>query len=189
MSAFEFFFGLFGLILGLAIAVVIGGLSDVLRERKRIPIGWLTPMLAVFVLFDLSSMWVNAWSDMADIQVAFGPFIAALIVAGIYFFAASMVFPKTVNDWSSLDEYYLGHHRWVLRGVLAANLGVVVLGGVASQSWRTVLAAFSGSPGTVIWWATLVVLSILPRKSVQLVGLTILLLIALYALVAYWGPQ
>jgi hypothetical protein len=46
MSAFEFFFSLFGLILGLAIATIAGGMSDVLRERKRIPIGWLTPLMA-----------------------------------------------------------------------------------------------------------------------------------------------
>lgn len=39
MSAFEFFFSLFGLILGLAIAVVIGGLSDMLRERTPVKIG------------------------------------------------------------------------------------------------------------------------------------------------------
>ena len=67
MSAFELFFSLFGLILGLAVAVVIGGLSDLLRERRRIPIGHLTPMLALFVLFDLSSLWVNTYDGMSDI--------------------------------------------------------------------------------------------------------------------------
>jgi hypothetical protein len=122
MSAFEFLFSLFGLILGLAVAVVIGGLSDVLRERKRVPIGWLTPMLALFILWDLSTCWVNAWTGMGDIQVAYGPFGAVLSVAGIYFFAASLVFPKSVSDWPSLDDYYMSHHRYVFAGVLAANL-------------------------------------------------------------------
>ncbi len=60
MPQFEFFFSLYGLILGLAIAVVIGGLSDLLRERDKIPIGWLTPLLGLFLLLDLVSMWTNA---------------------------------------------------------------------------------------------------------------------------------
>ena len=186
MNAFEFFFSLFGLILGLAVATVISGLSDVLRERKRIPIGWLTPMLALFVLADLSSLWVNAWSGMSDIQVAYGPFVAALIVAGIYFFAASMVFPKTVNDWPSLDEYYMGHHRWVLRGVAVANLGALLIEFAAHRAWSGVLAAFVGAPITPLWWATLITLCFVPRKSVQLAGLAILLMITLYVLAAFW---
>lgn len=186
MNAFEFFFSLFGLILGLAVATVISGLSDVLRERKRIPIGWLTPMLALFVLADLSSLWVNAWSGMSDIQVAYGPFVAALIVAGIYFFAASMVFPKTVNDWPSLDEYYIDHHRWVLRGVAVANLGALLIEFAVHRAWAGVLGAFFGTPITPLWWVTLITLCFVPRKSVQLAGLTILLMITLYVLVAFW---
>lgn len=48
MNAFELFFNLFGLILGLAVAKVISGLSDVLRERDPVRVGWLSkrPALA-----------------------------------------------------------------------------------------------------------------------------------------------
>jgi len=189
VSAFEFFFSLFGLILGLAIAVVIGGLSDVLRERTRIKVGWLTPMLALFVLFDLSTLWVNAWTGMADIQVAYSPFVAALLVAGIYFFAASMIFPKTATDWPSLDDYYMGHYRWVIGGVIAANSGVKLIDTVADQAWTSLLTWFAGTPVATIWWIVLIVMWAVPRRRVQLVSLVVLLLIALYALVAYWGPQ
>lgn len=189
MSAFEFYFSLFGLILGLAIAVVIGGLSDVLRERTRIKIGWLTPMLALFVLFDLSSLWVNTWTGMADIQVAYGPFIAALIVAGIYFFAASMIFPKIATDWPSLDDYYMSHYRWVVGGVIAANTGVILIDTIADQSWASLPARFTNSPLTSIWWVVLLVLWAVPRRRVQLSCLALLLLIALYALIVYWAPM
>ena len=189
MSAFEFFFSLFGLILGLAIAVVIGGLSDVLRERTRINIGWLTPMLALFVLFDLASLWINTWTGMADIQVAYGPFIAALIVAGIYFFAASMVFPKTATDWPSLDEYYMGHYRWVIGGVIAANFGVTLIEVAHDRAWSSLLTQLVGSPVTSAWWVVLIVLWAVPRRRVQLSCLALLLLIALYALAAYWDPR
>jgi hypothetical protein len=189
LSAFEFFFSLFGLILGLAIAVVIGGLSDVLRERQRVAIGWLTPMLAIFLLFDLSTLWVNTWIGFRDIQVAHGPFAAALLVAGVYFFAASMVFPKIASDWPSLDDYYMGHHRFVLVGVLAANLGVAIIDAVANGDWTHFLRAFTQSEMTALWWITLIVLCIVPRRRVQLIGLTVMQLIAVYAIVRFWTPQ
>ncbi|MGO4410134.1 MULTISPECIES: hypothetical protein [unclassified Brevundimonas] len=189
MSAFEFFFSLFGLILGLAIAVVIGGLSDVLRERTRIKIGWLTPMLAVFILIDLSSVWVNAWSGLADIEVAYGPFVAALVVAGVYYFAAGMVFPKVATDWASLDEYYMGHYRWVLGGVMAANLGLMLIETAATQAWAALPLHFVGSPVTAVWWATLIGLCCLPRRRAQLIGLGVLQLIWIYVLLTYWTSR
>jgi hypothetical protein len=190
LSPFEFFFSLFGLVLGLAIAVVIGGLSDVLRERERIKIGWLTPMLAIFLLFDLSTMWVNAWVGFKEIPVAHGPFAAGLVVAGVYFFAASMVFPKTAPDWPSLDDYYMGHHRFVLGGVLAANLGVAIIDGVANRDWaHFFLQTFAQSEMTALWWITLVVLCIVPRRRIQLIGLAVMLLIAAYTIARFWTPS
>lgn len=188
MTAFELFFSLFGLILGLAVAVVIGGLSDLLRERRRIPIGLLTPMLALFVLSDLSSLWVNTFEGMSDIQVAYGPFVAALVVAGAYFFAAGMIFPKTLSEWASLDDYYVGHHRWVFGGVIAANLGLLAMEATAQRSLEPFLTMLN-SPVPAVWWLTLVVLVIVPHRRVQLAGLSVLLLIALIVLVLAWSPQ
>jgi hypothetical protein len=71
MSSFDFFFSLFGLILGLSVAVVISGMTDILRERHRLPIGWLTPMLGLSLLFDLTTQWVNSWTGLRSIEVAF----------------------------------------------------------------------------------------------------------------------
>jgi hypothetical protein len=125
---------------------------------------------------------------MVDIQVAYGPFIAALIVAGIYFFSASMIFPKTATDWPSLDHYYMGHYRWVIGGVIAANIGVILIDTVTDQAWTKLPTRFTGSPVTSLWWVFLIVLWAVPRRRVQLSCLALLLLIALYALIAYWGP-
>ena len=188
MSAFELFFSLFGLILGLAVAVVITGLSDVFRERVPVRIGWLTPMLALFLLFDLTTMWVNAYNSLSKIEVAYAPFFGAMVVAGLYFFAANMVFPKTLNDWPSLDDYYLHRARFVLGGVALANLGVAIMGLVASRDLRVFTNAFARTEVTVLWWVTLLVMLLVMHRRVQLVGLAIMLLIAAYALVMFWRP-
>lgn len=189
MSAFEFFFSLFGLILGLAIAVVIGGLSDMLRERTPVRIGWLTPMLAVFVLIDLSTVWVNTWTGLSEVEIAYGPFVAAVLVAGVYYFAASMVFPKVATDWASLDEYYLGHYRWVLGGVIVSSLGLKIIETVADQNWSALPARVVATPVSALWWATLIVLCLVPRRRVQLVGLVVLHAIWIYAVMVLWMPQ
>ena len=51
MSAFEMMFTLLGLLLGLAIAEILAGLSRalrLLRTAKPVRIGWLTPLLGTF---------------------------------------------------------------------------------------------------------------------------------------------
>ena len=189
MSAFEFFFSLFGLILGLSVAVVIGGLTDILRERNRTPIGWLTPMLAIFVLFDLTTLWVNAWSGLSEVQVTYGAFCVAMVISGVYFFSANMVFPKVASDWETLDDYYMSHHRLVLGGILIGNLGIAVMDAVANHSLSAFFDAFRQSEVTALWWITLVTLCVVSRRRVQFIGLTIMLLIAAYAAVAFWTPK
>jgi hypothetical protein len=189
VTGFELFFSLFGLILGLAVAVVISGLSDILRERSPVKIGWLTPMLALFLLVDLSTLWVNSWTGLNSIEVAYGPFFAAMIVAGLYFFAASMVFPKTATDWPSLDDYYMHRYRYVLGGVLLANLGVTVMDAVANRSWAPFVRFMAGSEVSAIWWITVIAMLIASRRWVQLAGLSVLLLCALYAMIMFWTPH
>ena len=48
MSGFEFIFSLFGLILGLALAEGLGGLSRALKASHRVRIGWPTALLGLF---------------------------------------------------------------------------------------------------------------------------------------------
>ncbi|MCL6740424.1 hypothetical protein LZ518_04675 [Sphingomonas sp. RB56-2] len=188
MTPFELFFSLFGLILGLAVAVLISGLSDILRERSPIPIGWLTPMLALFLLLDLSTMWVNAYNSLGKIQIAFAPFFGGTLIAGLYFFAANMVFPKNFDQWPSLDEYYFRRSRYVLGGVLLANLGVELMGLAIDHDFQDFIRSFYHSEMTALWWVTLLTLLVVRHRRVQYIGLTIELLTALYALVMFWRP-
>ncbi|HYC69184.1 hypothetical protein [Brevundimonas sp.] len=151
MTAFEFFFGFFSLIMGLAMASVASGLADVLRSRKVVPIGWLTPLLALLILLDISTYWVTGWNRLQDIQINYASIYTGLVIALAYFLAAAMVFPRNASEWTSLDDYYDGHKRWVIGGVLFSNaLGLasrVVLGDRLDGSGPTeivLLALFFG---------------------------------------------
>jgi hypothetical protein len=176
MSAFEFFFSLFGLILGLAIASVAGGLADVMRERNRVPIGWLTLLLAAFLLIDLTSFWIVSWQSLAEVRIGFPAMLWTLSMAVTYVFAAAMVLPKKADDWASLDEYYWRHYRWVLGGVLIANVGLLTLIGALSDegviaSWWERLQRWTD----LVYFIVLTALMIFPRRLVHLIGYVILL--------------
>jgi hypothetical protein len=122
MSDFEFYFSYYGLLLGLSVAAVIGGLARALNERAGARIGALTPLLALFVLLDISSFWLTAWDTRDTLEASWRVLFSGLAVAGTYFLAASMVFPNRDDDWPSLDDHYWARKRWVVGGVLAINL-------------------------------------------------------------------
>ena len=63
MSPFEFYFSFYGLLLGLSVAQVAGGIGHAVVIRRDSRLGWLTPLLSLFVLLDVASFWVWAWGS------------------------------------------------------------------------------------------------------------------------------
>ena len=126
MSPFELVFALFGLLLGLAIAEVLGGFSRALklkRGAKAVRIGWLTPMLGLFVVIDLTSFWLMAYSYRDQFVADHITLLAVLVIVGIYYLAATLIFPDDPADWPDFDAWYDKQNRLVLGGMLAANVG------------------------------------------------------------------
>jgi hypothetical protein len=122
MSAFEFVFSLFGLLLGFSLVEVLQGLVRTLKLRRQVRIGWLTPLLGLFVLVDLTSFWNIAWRGRDDIPANFAMLLLGLAICGLYYFAASMVFPDKPEDWPDFDEWAARHKRQVMGGVFLCNL-------------------------------------------------------------------
>lgn len=145
MSAFEFFFNFYGLLLGLSVAELVGGLARVLHERHRVRFGWLTPLLAVFVAIDLATFWNQAWVFFRG--APFNPvlLLVGLVVAATFYIAASVTFPRVsaegVKTRIDLDEHFWAHRQLVFGCVLAANAIVWILLGflaLADPSWAAV---------------------------------------------------
>ena len=126
MSPFELVFALFGLLLGLAMAEVLGGFSRALklkRGAKPVRIGWLTPLLGLVALLDLTSFWFVAYGTRDQLSVDYLTLIAVLAIVGIYYLAASLIFPDDPEQWPDFDEHYDRQNRFVILGLLAANMG------------------------------------------------------------------
>lgn len=127
MSDFEFFFAFFGLLAGLTVAEVVVKFADAIDAHKRRPIGWLTPLLALFILLDISSLWIYAWSVRELVAVSWRNLLLALFVTVTYFLAASLLFPRSEGTWRTLDEHFWERRRLVIGGVLltgATTLGL-----------------------------------------------------------------
>lgn len=120
-DAFGFMFGFYGLLLGLAVAEVASGFSRAYDERHRRRIGIVAPLFGALLLVDLITFWMNAWAyrELADVRYLIA--LAVALVALLYYFAATQVFPKATEK-DTLDNHIMDHRRVVVFCVLASNL-------------------------------------------------------------------
>ena len=127
MSSFEFVFSLFGLLLGLALAEVLGGFGTAIQSRRKVRIGWLTPLLGALVALDLTSFWMVAWSVRELVPGHYVSLLGGLVLIGLYYLVARITFPHDLDEWPDYDAYYFEHRKWVLGGIVLCNL--IAIGG------------------------------------------------------------
>lgn len=132
VTNFEFVFSLFGLLLGLSLAELLGGFGRALQKRTKIRMGWLLPLLGLLVLLDVSSFWLVAWSVRDAVPIAYFPMMVGLLICCLYYLVATLVFPHDLDEWPVFDDYYFGHRAQVIGGMILCNLlaliGVATLG-------------------------------------------------------------
>src|SRR5690606_35500472 len=78
MSAFEFFFSFYGLVLSFSVVVLSIGAARAFKHRKTVRLVWLTPLLAVFVALDIVTFWDAAWVNFRGLPFSYG-----LLVGGM----------------------------------------------------------------------------------------------------------
>lgn len=120
MSGFEFFFTFYGLVMGLAVAELLGGLSRTIHARVRM--GLLPLLLAVFVVVDAASFWNQAWTIFRHAPFNYAMLILGLVISGALYVAATLVFPREPAEGPSLEEHFWRHRRTALLCLLTANL-------------------------------------------------------------------
>lgn len=186
MSAFEFVFSLFGLLLVFSLVEVLGGLARTMEARLRLGpgyrVGWLTPLLAIFVMLDLMTFWLAAWRLREGLAVTGATLTAGLAFAGSYYLAAHLVFPPRDVDAPDLDAHYFRVKRWVL-GILFALFAVqfsyfMTVPALATlmDSWRAVLS--------VVFFALLLAAATVVRsRLLNMALLTLLTLRYLFMLI------
>jgi len=161
MSDFEFVFALYSLLLGLSMVELLGGLGRALEVRfaaeadsEKFAIGWLTPLLAIFVMLDLLSFWQAAWTVRSDIAVSGATLMVVATFASLYFLAARLVFPSHPQGFANLDTHYFRVRRVVL-ALLLVLLGAQLL---FYLSHPVLVAAFQHP---MVWGLTLLLAALM----------------------------
>lgn len=143
MSAFEFFFSFYGLVLGLSVAVMATGAARAFKHRQTVRVGWMTPLLALFVALDIATFWDSAWNSFRALPYSYGLIIAGMVIAAVYFIAASLIFPEAEDAPAGLDDHFWANKRTVLLLTVLANaMSVGVILGVN---------AAHGQQQTLVW--------------------------------------
>ena len=122
MDAFNFAFSLFAIVLGLSLVEVLTGFARALKQRRAVHLGWLTPLAAIFVMLDLTSFWESGWGSRGFVSPQYGYLLIGLFVSGLYYLAASLIFPGEFGERTDFDAHYMRHRAQVLGAVMLCDL-------------------------------------------------------------------
>lgn len=181
MSGFEFVFSLFGLLLGLALAEGLGGLSRSIKSRHHVKIGWPTVLLAIFVSCDVITFWMYGWAMRERLPISWPVLFGGFVITGTYYIASSLIFPTDLEGRDDLNSHFDEHRRTVLAGILFCNIALLtvtyVLGLISGLDIRMAVITWSFFPVIILAIVT-------PDRRVVLACLV--WLIALYPLSILW---
>ncbi|MBB4837411.1 hypothetical protein HNP52_000462 [Sphingomonas kyeonggiensis] len=182
MSAFEFIFSFFGLLLGLALAEGLGGLSRALKASHKVRIGWATILLGVFVSCDVVSFWMYGWALRDLLPLNWPVLFCGFLVTAVYYVAASLIFPDDPEEWGDLDLYFDRHRGKVLTAVLLCNVALMATTiGLAGTKGLFTFRLF------VLTWSFFpVILLAIAARDRRIVIACLAWLIAVYPLTAIW---
>lgn len=141
MTNFEFVFSLLAILLGLALAEVLGGLARMLKQRPRVPIGWATGLLATWTILETVLFWRVAWRARDALPDTSPALLVGFVITALYYFAAALVFPDELSGRETLDDYFMAEKAKSIGAVYAA--GAIAYGtrplvmGEASWSYMT----------------------------------------------------
>lgn len=140
MSAFEFVFTFYSVMLGLAAANVATGFADMWRDRRAIEVGVCAPLLAVIVLVGTMNLWLRFWNNWGEVEVGPWQLITLVGLALPLVFISRAMFPGAGAE-PSLEDHYFRHRRIMLLA-LAATPGFSLLWylfqGTLVVQWSTI---------------------------------------------------
>jgi len=169
MPGFNFLFEAFILLMGLAMAEVLRGFSRVLKLRTRrragidtdrVRIGWLTPLLGLFVIVDQSTFFLHMYGFRETMPFNGGTVLGILLTIGWYYLIASMTFPDEPQDWPDFDAWFWQQKRFVVGGVLGINaISIIATIAFTTAEQQQRLAA---QMDAAMMYANLIILFVLP---------------------------
>ena len=184
MSAFEFFFTFYGLIMGLAVANAAGGFGAMWRDRHDLRVGWCVPLLCAQILLSSVAVWLAAWSGAEAQVINQIELLGALGVTVPYVFISVAMFPRDAGKQTSLDDHYLSHSRSLIGALMVSRLTALLLN-ISYGFWP---GPFELAAIVLPQWTVLIVLFFWRNLRAHQIGLALLAAHVLWR-VAIWSPS
>ena len=184
MTPFDFVFTLFGLLLGFTLIQLLSGFVRAIKAVRTDPkdkgaeplrLGWLTPLLGLFVLLDVTSYWSNIWNVRTLIPMGLDVLFGVLLLTSIYYFASSLVFPDQPCDWPNFDRWFWLRRRQVLGCLFVVNLAWILVSKSQGPLLRSPIEAIAIQAAYFLPLAVAVL-----ARSARVVGAALGLLILVY---------
>ena len=172
MTVFEHSFSLIGLILGLALVEILGTLTRTVRQRGIARIGWLTLLLAVFIILDVTTFWAIVYEVRNMLPSIWQTLGAAVILSSAYYVAASMAFPLQESEWDSLDDYFMRNRRIIFGLMLVVYIVTLVAQSAMGISFRNL-----ANPFNIAYLGLLFFTALVPYRRACIAGLGGLILV------------
>jgi hypothetical protein len=131
LSALEFYFSFFSLIMGIAVANVGIGFGKLWRAKEKVNVGLCLPLLGAWLLSHAILNWLFAWNALQAVSVTATTLVTGLLVALPYVVVSTVMFPEDADSHSSLDEFYLPHARLVMVAMMIPT-SASMIGGLLS---------------------------------------------------------
>jgi len=186
MDSFSYFITFYSLILGLGLTELLGGFAHMVRARALKKLEPQTALLALFILVDICSTWVDGWLSLKHVTVDFAGLWAPVLLAICFYLAAATVFPHDDADHERLADYYRERKRFVV-GLLFAGEMLIHVTYLPIMEDRIVhqpeLFWMWTVPYDLVIEATMVAIMVLRSRKANIVLLVVLLLLIM---IPYW---
>ncbi len=188
MDKFSFFFAFYGLILGLAVAQLLGGFAGMVRAHALKKLEAQTALLALLTFILIIATWVDAFNMSQGITLNFYDLAAPIMLATCYYLAAAVIFPREHEQFAHLQMYFAARKIFVVGLLFTAEL----IDHVANfdyfvDNYRHNAAKFWGFmvPYNVVIDGCMLALLLVRGRRANIVLLGVLNLLFL---VPYWDP-
>jgi hypothetical protein len=122
VDSFSYFIAFYSLLLGLALTELLGGFAHMVRAKALRKLEPQTALLALFILIDICSTWVDGWLSLKSVTVDFAGLWAPVLLAICFYLAAAVVFPHDDADHERLADYYRERKRFIVGLLFAGEL-------------------------------------------------------------------
>ncbi len=102
MSAFEYASGLISIVVGLAVARVLGGIGTFSVASERPASDWIVASWCLALLLTMVGWWMNAWMTLrGQAEIAFSTLFIWIVATALLYLAAYVLIPGTSTGSAS----------------------------------------------------------------------------------------